>query len=139
MTVAALGAQTLDEELRDQRQRRPAGDLTGLSRRYQRRLAKVVTPAWMLATSEDSRYPTTEGTHATPAMRMMQWYMNRVQMVMVDQADIYRTFLDVINLIKPPTVLFHPSIMARVLGRLLRNTGRPRPTLASIEAAAPFT
>ena len=41
MTTAALGALALDETLREQRRRHPSGDLSGLARRFQRRLAKA--------------------------------------------------------------------------------------------------
>ena len=51
MTTAALGVLTLQKSLLEQN-----GSLNGLSRRFQKRLAKVNETPWMLATSEDYRY-----------------------------------------------------------------------------------
>ncbi|HET9530109.1 MAG TPA: 2-polyprenyl-6-methoxyphenol hydroxylase-like oxidoreductase, partial [Blastocatellia bacterium] len=56
MTTAALGAETLRECIEHQRARH-AGDLTGIEARFQKRLAKANSAAWMLATGEDLRVP----------------------------------------------------------------------------------
>ena len=67
MTVAALGASALDACLREQRRLRPAGDLDGLAKRFQKQLSRVVATPWLLATGEDFRYPTTEARrHSWP-------------------------------------------------------------------------
>ena len=42
MTTGALGAQALDQCLREQRRLRPDGSLEGLAARFQKRLARVV-------------------------------------------------------------------------------------------------
>src|SRR6185503_17981658 len=55
MTTAALGALTLRKTLLE------SGDLRGFSRRFQKRLGKVIKAPWLLATGEDYRYPETEG------------------------------------------------------------------------------
>jgi 2-polyprenyl-6-methoxyphenol hydroxylase-like FAD-dependent oxidoreductase len=55
MTVAALGASALDACLHEQRHLRPAGDLDGLAKRFQKQLSRVVATPWLLATGEDFR------------------------------------------------------------------------------------
>ncbi|MDQ3753761.1 MAG: 2-polyprenyl-6-methoxyphenol hydroxylase-like oxidoreductase, partial [Acidobacteriota bacterium] len=52
MSIAALGALALDETLRKHR-RRPDGSFNGLARSFQKRLAKVNSAPWLLATGED--------------------------------------------------------------------------------------
>jgi len=69
MTIAALGALALDETLREQKRRYADGRCEGLSRRFQRRLAKVNSAPWLMATGEDFRYRETEGGTATVMTR----------------------------------------------------------------------
>ena len=56
---------TLDECLRDQR-RHAGNDLTGLAKSFQKKLAKVISGPWLLATGDDFRYPETEGGRLKP-------------------------------------------------------------------------
>src|SRR5919107_3910372 len=55
MTTAALGAEVLEDCLRE------SDDLTGLSGRFQKRLAKATAGSWLLATGEDFRVRDVEG------------------------------------------------------------------------------
>src|SRR5687768_11935465 len=73
MTIASLGAVTLRECLRKQ-----GGSLTGLSRRFQKQLAKVNKAPWLLATGEDFRYHETEGGSLTLMTKFMHRYMEQV-------------------------------------------------------------
>ena len=50
MTTAALAAADLGNRLRKRR-----GSLDGVAREFQRRLARINSTPWMLATSEDLR------------------------------------------------------------------------------------
>jgi 2-polyprenyl-6-methoxyphenol hydroxylase-like FAD-dependent oxidoreductase len=121
MTTAALGAQLLDRLLREQKRRRADGDLTGLARNFQKRLARVNATPWTLATGEDYRYRGTEGGLPSPMDRFMHRYINHVFQLTTRNIPVRRRFLEVQGMLKLPTVLFHPAVALRVLGNALRN------------------
>lgn len=111
MTVAALGAEALDKRLRTQR----GGDLSGLARRFQRDLAGVSATAWLMATGEDFRWPTTEGGRPSPLTRLMHRYFDGVMALSSRNTAVYGAFIEVSHLCKPPMILFRPGILLRVL------------------------
>jgi 2-polyprenyl-6-methoxyphenol hydroxylase-like FAD-dependent oxidoreductase len=109
MTSAALGAEVLEECLRK------SDDLTGLSKRFQKRLAKATAGSWLLATGEDFRVRDVEGGKASFATRLTHRYMDRVLALSLRDIRVRRTFLEVFHMLKPPTTLFEPSVVAKVL------------------------
>lgn len=114
MTTAALGAATLDEYLG-----RHGGNVAGLARRFQQSLAKVNQAPWLLATSEDFRYATTEGATPTRATRWMHRYLDRLVARSTTNADLRRVLLQVLHLIRPSSALLRPGVVAKVFfGRL---------------------
>jgi 2-polyprenyl-6-methoxyphenol hydroxylase-like FAD-dependent oxidoreductase len=112
MTIASLGAVTLHKNLIEQRRR---GDLTGLSRRFQKQLAKVNEAPWMLATGEDYRYRETEGGAPTAMNRFMHRYMDQVIQLSTHSVSVRRVLMRAFNILAPPTALFHPRVLFRVL------------------------
>ena len=88
MTTAALGAMTLQQCLREQ-------DLSGLSRRFQKRLAKVIAAPWMLAIGEDYRYPETEGGSPSLMTRFMHRYMDRVVQLATNSVAVRTVLLQI--------------------------------------------
>ena len=136
MTVATHAATVLDECLRDQLGG-STSDLTGLARRYHRRLAKVISDPWLLATGEDLRYPETTGADPSLAMRIVRPYLDRVLIASRDDPAAYRTVIEVIHLLKPPRSLFRPGILWRVLAKLAgsrRGRNAPPPPVAAPDA-----
>ncbi len=119
MTVAALDAQVLDKCLQKQRERYPEGDLTGLARQVQQKLAKLHTTPWTFAISQDSRYPGSQGAKLNLATRLTIDYMDLVLKVMVSDAKVCQAFLQVMHMNELPTVLFHPSIAVKAIGQLV--------------------
>lgn len=117
MTVAAMGALTLDRCLREQHQRQANGDLTGLAQRFARKLAKVIATPWMMATGEDMRWSTTEGGQPSVSNRLMYWYLDRVRSITGENPNALKAFMEVLHLVKPPATLFQPDILASVLKR----------------------
>lgn len=116
MTVAALGAATLDETLYAHRRRHAAQDLTGLARRFQRALAKVIAAPWQMATGQDMRWPSAAAGHKSdPMTRLIQGYFDRVLACMVDNPDVAAAFAQVQNMLASPAILFHPRIVWQVL------------------------
>ncbi|MBZ0290745.1 MAG: 2-polyprenyl-6-methoxyphenol hydroxylase-like oxidoreductase, partial [Anaerolineae bacterium] len=118
MTTGALSALELDACLQEHPR-----SLTGLGMRFQKRLSKVAATPWVMATGEDLRYPGTEGKRPGLMTRIVQKYIDNVQLVMPHDTDVASTFFRVTNLLVPPTALFHPVI---VLKTVLNWLGSPR-------------
>lgn len=114
MTVAALGASTLNECLHQQFQY-DQGNIAGLTKRFQQRLAQVNATPWLMATGEDLRWSTTEGGQLDMMSQLMHEYMDKMLMPALDQPEILQTFAEVVHMLKPPTALFQPSILRQVL------------------------
>jgi flavin-dependent dehydrogenase len=114
MTTAALGALTLDRCLQQGQ--------TGLA--FQKQLSQVINAPWMMATSEDFRWETTEGGKPSWLMRLMHGYFEQILELITEQTEIYRSFAEVVHMIKSPNILFRPPIVWQVIKRLIhpRNT-----------------
>lgn len=136
MTVAALGALTLDACLKQQNQRRANVDLTGLAQRFQHQLAEVNRVPWVMATGEDFRWPTTEGKHPGFVTRLMHWYLDRVMQAASDSTEVYKVFIEVAHLLKPPTAFFQPNIVWQVLkSAVSRSSNSSSPTRRTVSPA----
>jgi 2-polyprenyl-6-methoxyphenol hydroxylase-like FAD-dependent oxidoreductase len=109
MSIAALGAVELGQAL-ERDSLRP-----GFALRFQRRLAKLIKTPWMMATSEDFRTPITEGGRPSWATRLTHRYFDRVTAAAVHDPDIHRAFMEVLQLLKPPTTLFSPRVAWKAL------------------------
>ncbi|MFD8634622.1 FAD-dependent oxidoreductase [Streptomyces sp. NPDC059533] len=113
MTVAALVADALRKEIADLAPR----DVPAAARRIQRRAIAEAEVAWQIATSEDMRYPGTEGPPPDRATKVLQGYMARVMVgANADQAIAGR-FFGVLSLTAPPTTLLSPGTVVRVLSK----------------------
>ncbi|HEY9635749.1 MAG TPA: FAD-dependent monooxygenase [Coleofasciculaceae cyanobacterium] len=111
MSVAALGALTLNQCLKQQQR----GDLLGLSKRFQKQLAKVNTTPWLIATGEDLRWQTTEGGHSNLVTGLLHRYFDEVTLLAVESPYTYKVWSEVMHLEKPPSAFFQPGILARLL------------------------
>jgi 2-polyprenyl-6-methoxyphenol hydroxylase-like FAD-dependent oxidoreductase len=111
MTVAALEAEAL-------RQCLLAGD-HDLARRFFRKAAKIVAPAWQLNAGGDLALPEIEG-HRPLMLRVINRYVARLQRVAEDDTTVADAFMRVSGLRVPPSALMTPRILARVIagGRL---------------------
>lgn len=124
MTIAALGALTLYQCLREQL-KNSSYSLKGLNQRFQKRLAQVNTTPWIMATGEDLRWPTTSGGQLDRMSRFMQYYIDQVMQFSVDHPEVYQTFGEVAHLVTPPKALFRASILAPVLMQAISGTVQP--------------
>ncbi|MFN8541440.1 MAG: hypothetical protein U0232_28690 [Thermomicrobiales bacterium] len=106
MTVAAMEAGQLDSWLRSDRARDP--------RRFFKGIAKYVDVAWMLAVGEDFRYAQVTGPKS-PETDIVNAYSARLHRVSTHDPVVLTAFIKVAHLMAPPTSLFHPRIVARVL------------------------
>jgi pyruvate/2-oxoglutarate dehydrogenase complex dihydrolipoamide dehydrogenase (E3) component len=70
---------------------------------------------WMLATGEDYRYRETEGGAPTAMNRFMHRYMDQVIQLSTHSVSVRRVLMRAFNILAPPTALFHPRVLFRVL------------------------
>jgi 2-polyprenyl-6-methoxyphenol hydroxylase-like FAD-dependent oxidoreductase len=116
MTVAAIGAETLNRCLTEHRGRNGA-TLEGFARYFQRQLARAIATPWQLATAEDYRYIGVKGPPAHWSVRLMHRYVDRVVALSTEQIDVRARLMRVLGLMAPPSLLFGPGIAGPVLRR----------------------
>ncbi|HEY9853830.1 MAG TPA: FAD-dependent monooxygenase [Leptolyngbyaceae cyanobacterium] len=133
MTVCALSALTLQKCLQKQSQ------LTGFSQHFQQELVKVYDTPWMMATSEDFRWRTTEGGKPDLNMKIMHWYLDRIKSLTSNHPQMWQTFIEVLHMVKPPSALFKPSILCSVLSATIRQLAQRKTYLPFQSNAASFT
>jgi 2-polyprenyl-6-methoxyphenol hydroxylase-like FAD-dependent oxidoreductase len=112
MTTAALGAAALDASLCEQAAL--GVGLSGFSRRFQKRLARIIDVPWMTVTGEDFRYEQAEGRRPV-WIQALNWYTGRVYQLAHRDERVSRRFLQVMHLMKHPAVLFEPYVLRRVM------------------------
>jgi 2-polyprenyl-6-methoxyphenol hydroxylase-like FAD-dependent oxidoreductase len=108
MTVAALEAVELDRLLSANR----SDDR--LAATFFDRVAKIIEMPWQLAVGEDFRYPQTTGTKPV-GVDIVNYYVKRLHQATLSDRVVGDAFFKVMNLINPPSTLFHPQIVWRVL------------------------
>ena len=114
MTLAALNALTLDNCLEQQQQSRGKGNFTGIAQRFQKQIAKVNKTSWLLSTSYDLLWSTTVGAKPDLVTRLRQKYLDQVMKASIDNNTVHQTLIEVMSMLKPPTVLFAPRILLKV-------------------------
>lgn len=131
MTVAALSAGVLEQCL--------STTDDDPARRYWARVPAAYRTAWELSTTEDFRYPEVAGRRPF-GIRAAHWYTAQVHRLTASDDDVYRRFARVMHLLEPPSHLFHPSVMRKVLMRSLsRHPSEPLPRPRSPEAPGVLT
>jgi 2-polyprenyl-6-methoxyphenol hydroxylase-like FAD-dependent oxidoreductase len=124
MTVAAQTALTLRRLLRER-----SPDQPGFARKAQRAVARCGDGAWLIATGEDLRYPTTTGASAGPVTRLTHRWLDRVMSAANTDPVVNAAFIDVAALLATPATLFRPSLAWRVL-RVRRPSGAVDPAVS---------
>lgn len=123
MSIAALQATTLDTVLTEQRRSSGNGDLTGVSRRFRRAVASNIADAWLLATSDDLRYPKIEGAEASFSTRMMHRYLDRAIRAATGDPQLNQVLTEVFTMMRRPKSLFRPNIVFRAMTGSGRQSG----------------
>ena len=117
MTVAALGAMTLNDCLENIVKKR--SNLSGLTKTFQKRLAKINANPWIAATSQDAKYPSVKGMITTPSMaeKFIGWYMNQVIRLTTTANNSQTTLAltEVFHMLKSAGTLFKPAIALQIL------------------------
>jgi hypothetical protein len=106
MTVAACEALALDEVLKRGRE--------NLAPRFFRAASKVVDVPWQLAVGSDLALPSVPGPRPLP-VRIVNAYVGRLFRAAAREPVVAKAFLLVIHLVAPPSSLFAPRIVWRVL------------------------
>lgn len=111
MTVCALDAMTLKGCLQEL-QHSPRADF---EQYFQKQLAKTISPAWFLATTEDLRRPTVKLRAARPSpvvSLLLKRYLDLVLYGSIIDPDIAQAYFNVLTLATPPSSLVRPHIVA---------------------------
>jgi 2-polyprenyl-6-methoxyphenol hydroxylase-like FAD-dependent oxidoreductase len=116
MSIAALEAVALRDHLRRHGRLRP--------RRFHRRLAGVLRPAWQMATGADMALPSFD-QQRTAGQRILGAYVTRLHARGARDAGVARSFVRVSGLVDPPRTLLRPSTAWRVLAPLARRSDSP--------------
>ncbi|WP_059011652.1 FAD-dependent oxidoreductase [Streptomyces specialis] len=116
MTVAATDALVLDACLRDHADPSRGGVRPGFEREFQRRLAKNVATAWMVAGSEDLRWPgiALHGARPRRGGRAVRRWIDLVLRAAVADPYLSERYFDLIMMMASPATLFGPRVPVRV-------------------------
>jgi len=120
MTMAVLGAMELGACLEEQRARIGGPSLVGLSRRFHRRLARVLSSVWGMAIAEDFRWPATRGERPGGLSRVVGVYMDELMQTIGDDHEVFRRFVRVQHMLAPVSSLLAPDVAGRVIERATR-------------------
>ncbi len=118
ITVVAMCAKILKSQLENNRKTNNPIE-KGFDQSFQRKVAKANSFPWLLGTSEDLRWPRSEGTRPNPLTKIMQKYVNDVMLLGPGSEIATRSFFAMLHLLKSPLVLFHPSIILHILYKKL--------------------
>ncbi|MDL5363318.1 NAD(P)/FAD-dependent oxidoreductase [Halalkalicoccus sp. NIPERK01] len=108
MSVAALEALVLHHVL-------ATDGREALALRFFARVAEVVDTAWMMAIGADFGFPQTRGPKPR-GTALFDWYLSRLFRRAHTDGALTDAFTSVLSMQQPPTVLFRPRILWRVLG-----------------------
>jgi 2-polyprenyl-6-methoxyphenol hydroxylase-like FAD-dependent oxidoreductase len=111
MTAAALGAEVLERWLRSESQ--PLGP--GRVRVFQRDLTRATAAAWQLSAGADYRFRTTAGPAQSLLARLTGRYIAWVLQTATRQRWVRQRLTEVLHLLRPPSALFSPGVLARVV------------------------
>jgi 2-polyprenyl-6-methoxyphenol hydroxylase-like FAD-dependent oxidoreductase len=115
MTTSALQAEVLDKLFRQAK-----GEISDIAKTFFRRVAKIIDVPWQTAVGEDFRFPETTGKKAI-GTDFINWYISQIHRATHHDPIVGATFLKAMGMIEPPSTLFQPHIVWRVLQGNLRN------------------
>jgi hypothetical protein len=110
MTAAALGAEVLERWLQGDSSRLGLGR----GRAFQRELTRATAAAWQLSTGADYRFRTTAGPPQGRVARLIGRYVAGVMRTATRRPWVRHRLADVFHLLRPPSALFGPGVLARV-------------------------
>jgi 2-polyprenyl-6-methoxyphenol hydroxylase-like FAD-dependent oxidoreductase len=111
MSVSALQALALQQVLADGQER--------LGPRFFKASSRSIDVAWRLAVSSDMVLPEVEG-ELPPPLRLINSYFDRVLTAAQHDPVLTEKFVKVQSMIKPPTILLTPAVIARIVASGMR-------------------
>jgi flavin-dependent dehydrogenase len=118
MTVAAFEALVLHHALAD--------GVDDLATRFFGAAASVVDTAWSLGVGPDFEFPETDGPRPSGG-RIAGWYVSRLRRRARSDPVLTEALTRVIHFERPPSSLFHPRVMWRVLSPITGWFGSAEP------------
>lgn len=112
MSIAVLEALELQKLFQDHHQ-----TLNKITTNFHKKAAKIISPVWNMVITEDFRYPGTTGKKPI-GLFIQQWYAKNIFLLSSQNQEIYHSFIKVMNLVRPMTILMHPKIIKTVLKRI---------------------
>ncbi len=109
MTCASLEALALGRLLD-----RSGEATSAMVRAYYREVGTILTTPWRFAVGGDFVFPETTGPRPR-GIGLLNGYAKRVQLASQVDVEVRKTFTAVQHLLKPPSALFRPSFVLRVL------------------------
>jgi hypothetical protein len=100
--------------------------MANFSKRFHKKAAQIIFTPWLMGTSEDFRYPGTEGEKAF-FLPIMQWYSLQVFELSASDKEVYHAFRDAMSLLAGPEVLFKPTVAWKVLKHAFTKNNQPAP------------
>lgn len=82
----------------------------------------------MFATSEDYRYPATEGGAPSHLVKVMHRYLDQLFPVIAQDMVVHKLFLETMHMLKSSLALLQPGVMAKVMQQVLRHERTKQPT-----------
>lgn len=124
MTMAITGVKVLDEHL----SRSKVFDASAFLRDVSRKL----DIPWKLAVTEDGRFRESKNADYF-GIAFMHWFGRRIAFACRQDLVVYRRFMEVVHLIKPPTSLLAPNILCRIALRCVRPSYHPDEGIGDVE------
>lgn len=124
MTAAAMGAELLAEQLRDQGTIDP--------RRFFAALGRKLDAPWQISAGGDLAYPEVEGRRPA-SVRLVNAYVARLQRAAVHDPELTVAFMRTAGLVEPPASIMYPHRLWKVL----RKGGRRKVRGVAQDSAIP--
>jgi hypothetical protein len=105
MTVACMESLALRECL--------LAGTQGSAKRFLRAASRVIDTPWQIAVGSDLQHPRVEGKR-TAQVRFINWYIAKFFQAAQHDGVLATKFLEVANLMQPPTALLSPGIALQV-------------------------
>lgn len=112
MSIAVLEALALRKLL--QQGDRPQQEII---KAFHKQEAKIIAPIWNMVLTEDFRYPATTGKKPA-GLPFLQWYAKQIFLLSAQNRRVYDSFIKVMNLVRPMTILMQPGIIKAVMKRI---------------------
>jgi hypothetical protein len=113
MTVSAFDAMILNRCLQEQQ----SSPRVNFEQHFQQQLAETIATPWLLATSEDLRWPTVKLTGASPNPRLyfLRRYLDLVLYAAIVDPKIAQAYFSILILAAPLRSLIRGRLAARIL------------------------